>query len=217
MWPLMWRGVGWLVPVIAVASLLVTQVVINLIFGAGSYQEFPWAKDVAIILGMIFIGLAGWNFNYRKRTTHKDPVTELTTKSPQHHFLFIPIQYWVLIMPLFFVWAFKTSAETEARHIVYINEPQVGDIYFINMKKMKEGHDDIYKYGAMKIVSFDGDTINFIVGKEFYNKSKGSRIDFRKGEMKADSYFDQDIVVYSKQELVRFRKERAVSSIKREP
>lgn len=217
MWSLMWRGMGWLVPVVVIVSFLVTQFAVNLILGADYYQDNSWPKDVAIILGMLFIGLAGWHYNYRKRTSHKDPLTELTRKSPQHHFLFIPIQYWVLIMPLFFVWAFKTSEETRAIHMAYIDEPQTGDIYLLNMKKINDGYDKIYKYGAMKVVSFDVDSIQFVLSKEFYKKPKGPRIDYRKGNMKNDNYFDQANINYKKEDLIRLRNERAVMSIKREP
>lgn len=215
MWSLMWRGKGWAVPVSVIVSLLVTQLVINYFFGPEFYQTNKWPKDVAIVVAMLLVGLVAYQYNFRTRTVHKDPVTEVVSKSPQHHFLFVPIQYWVLIVPLFFVWANEGAEKYRERDIAMITTPQVGDIYYVNMQEIQDGYTEVHKYGAMKVVSFDESGIQFVMSRKVYIKSRGPRLDYRGGEVKSDTYFDTQVVTYKKEQLISFRKESSVLSVVR--
>jgi hypothetical protein len=69
---IIWRGLGFLVPLIGIGALLATQSVI----GNGYYQSHGWPKFVAGLVGGLLVLLAGYGLN-------KDRPSE----TPTHSFL----------------------------------------------------------------------------------------------------------------------------------
>jgi hypothetical protein len=78
---MIWRGLGYLVPVISLAAFVVTEIVTRGISGDPHfYQEHAWPKLLAAILAAAM--LAGWGL-------------ALAKKSPQKHaFLGILMHHW---------------------------------------------------------------------------------------------------------------------------
>ena len=54
-----WRGFGWLVPVIAFGMMVLTQLAIDTVYGHGFYTANAWPKTVALIVAGLSIGLPG--------------------------------------------------------------------------------------------------------------------------------------------------------------
>ena len=101
-----WRGFGWLVPVIAFGMMVLTQLAIDTVYGHGFYTANAWPKTVALIVAGIAIGLLGLYLNHMRRGTVVDEETgEVLGKSPSHYLFFIPVEYWALITPALFFWA----------------------------------------------------------------------------------------------------------------
>ena len=103
---IVWRGLGWLVPVITFGVMILSQVAIDALYGDGFYTANAWPKTVAIILAALSVGLLGVYLNHIKRRTTVDENTgEDLGKSPSHYLFFIPVEYWALIIPAVFFWA----------------------------------------------------------------------------------------------------------------
>lgn len=103
---IIWRGWGWLVPIVAFAMMVLTQVAVDGIYGDGFYTANAWPKTVAVVVAGLSIGLLGLYLNYVKRGTIIDEETgEVLGKSPSHYLFFIPVEYWALITPAVFLWA----------------------------------------------------------------------------------------------------------------
>lgn len=103
---IVWRGFGWLVPVLAFGVMILSQVVIDALHGDGFYTANAWPKTVAIILAALSVGLLGIYLNHIKRGTIVDEDTgEVLGKSPSHYLFFIPVEYWAIIIPAVFYWA----------------------------------------------------------------------------------------------------------------
>jgi hypothetical protein len=98
-----WRGRGWLVPVIVLGAFALSQLASNALYGDGFYAANAWPKYAAIIFAALSIGLLGFNLNHKKRQTLVDEETgEVQGKAPSHSLFFIPIEYWAVIIPALF-------------------------------------------------------------------------------------------------------------------
>lgn len=103
---IIWRGYGWLVPVVILGVMALSQLAVNALYGDGFYTANAWPKNVAVILAALSIGLLGLYLNYIKRRTLVDEETgEDLGKSPSHYLFFIPIEYWAVITLALFFWA----------------------------------------------------------------------------------------------------------------
>ena len=94
-----WRGFGWLVPVVVFAALVLSQLSVDSLYGEGFYTANTWPKQAAFILGAIAVGLLGFILNHVKRQILVDEETgEPLGKAPSHSLFFIPIEYWAIIV-----------------------------------------------------------------------------------------------------------------------
>ena len=99
---IVWRGYGWLVPIIVVASFLVAQLSVDTVYGEDYYRVHEWPKILAIVTGSILVGLFGFFINYKKREEIIDQLTGKIRKSPAHTLFFIPVEFWAIILPAIF-------------------------------------------------------------------------------------------------------------------
>jgi hypothetical protein len=100
-----WRGFGWLVPVIVVAALILTQLSVDAVHGEGFYTANAWPKTVAFVAAAICVGLLGLFLNYMKRQVLVDDETgEAVGKAPAHSLFFIPVEYWAIVILAFVFW-----------------------------------------------------------------------------------------------------------------
>jgi len=77
-----------------------------------------------------------------------------------------------------------------------IAAPQVGNIYLADLAKISDGFkNDPPAYGAMKLISLDGNKERFIIARVGYNKKKQVGKDISKGLVKQDSYYNAEETV----------------------
>ena len=65
--PLIWTGLGFLVPVVAFLSLMVMQTAVDSFYQDGYYTEHQWAQDVAIVVAAILVFIVGYLLNRPQR------------------------------------------------------------------------------------------------------------------------------------------------------
>ncbi|MDR3445299.1 MULTISPECIES: cell envelope integrity protein TolA [unclassified Dyella] len=73
-----------------------------------------------------------------------------------------------------------------------IAAPHAGDIYFADLSKLVKGFDQSPAYGALKLVSADGNMLTFMAAKTAYNKKRSVESDVRSGKAGTDDYYDRD-------------------------
>jgi hypothetical protein len=103
---IVWRGYGWLVPVVTFGVMILSQLAIDALYGDGFYTANAWPKTAAIIVAALSVGVLGIYLNHIKRETVVDEETgEVLGKAPSHYLFFIPVEYWAVIIPAVFYWA----------------------------------------------------------------------------------------------------------------
>ena len=100
-----WRGFGWLVPVVVFAALILSQLSVDALYGEGFYTANAWPKQAAFVVAAILVGLLGYVLNHAKRQTLVDETTgEALGKAPSHSLFYIPIEYWAVIVLALTFW-----------------------------------------------------------------------------------------------------------------
>lgn len=100
-----WRGYGWLVPVLVFGAFLVSQVVVDTIYGDGFYKANDWPKYTATVTGALIVAALGYLLNYKWRRELVDEETgQPAGKAPSHTLFFIPVEYWSVIVLALFFW-----------------------------------------------------------------------------------------------------------------
>ncbi len=102
---IVWRGFGWLVPVIVMAALILSQLSVDSIYGDGFYTANAWPKQAAFVAAAVLVGFLGFFLNHMKRGYLVDEETgEVVGKAPSHSLFFIPVEYWAVIVLALFFW-----------------------------------------------------------------------------------------------------------------
>ncbi len=210
---IIWRGAGFLVPVIVFASFLLMQISMDAIWGDGYYKSNEWTKTAAIIVAALVIGLLGYFLNYKKRTKAIDEETGDVVKSPAHSLFFIPIEYWMIIVPLFILWVEGISAEQDAKDLEYIQSPVVNDMYLVDYTGIFNGFDESYKYGVMKVSQVSPDAVGFIASGLSYNGKSGPREDVQEGKVDESKYFVEGIATFTISELVELKEGNSIYEV----
>lgn len=100
-----WRGFGWLVPIVVFGALILSQLSVDAVYGEGFYTANGWPKQVAFIVAALFVGFLGFLLIHKKRQILIDEETgEAVGKAPAHSLFFIPIEYWAIIVLAFVFW-----------------------------------------------------------------------------------------------------------------
>lgn len=186
---IIWRGYGWLVPVIAIAALVGTQLSLDSLFGADTYTSNEWAKLVALGVAATGLAITGYVFNFRKRAVFVDEETGEKRKSNSHTFFWIPIEFWAVIVPvLFAVMTYQDAAEKEQFQAL-LAAPQVNDVYLVDFSEIYEDSDETYRYGAFKVVDVVDREVVMVPSEVGYNLRKGPREASASGEMDKPAYF----------------------------
>lgn len=87
-----WRGFGFVVPLLAFAALLVSQFAIDGAMGDGYYTANGWPKFAGCAVAGVLLLLVGLWMN---KSTIGTQVASV------HTFFFIPVQYWSAIFLAF--------------------------------------------------------------------------------------------------------------------
>ncbi|MDJ0814055.1 MAG: hypothetical protein QNJ23_10010 [Woeseiaceae bacterium] len=102
---IVWRGLGWLVPVIVMAALILSQASVDAVYGDGFYTANAWPKQAAFVAAALAVGVLGFFLNYKLRKVLINEETgEAVGKAPSHTLFFIPVEYWAVIVLALFFW-----------------------------------------------------------------------------------------------------------------
>lgn len=91
-----WKGWGILVPVQWVAVLVVSQSIIDRVFGPGYYTSNAWASSLALALSAISIYFVGKHLNRPIPWDHPVPGKDSVWPA-QHTFFWLPYQHWAWV------------------------------------------------------------------------------------------------------------------------
>jgi hypothetical protein len=100
--PIISTGWGLVVVLVAIAGLVVGQILVDLLFGPGYYTSHEWPKLLACLIAGAFVWKVGVRLNSTpgRVVIDKETGQELTLR--QHHSLFfVPMQYWAIPIVLF--------------------------------------------------------------------------------------------------------------------
>jgi hypothetical protein len=97
---IIWRGLGFIVPIIAIACFFVTQLATTSIFQDDRYYtEHGWPKLFAFWLAAVLVGIIGLLLSRKGTKIYIDKATgEEIVMRPNHSFFFIPVLYWAPIL-----------------------------------------------------------------------------------------------------------------------
>jgi hypothetical protein len=210
-----WRGFGWLIPVIVFGSFLLSQVALNSIYGEGFYKANEWPKIAAIAVSSLLIASLGYFLNYKKRQVVVDADTGKKKKSPAHSLFFIPIEVWAVIIPVFFFWMQSHSAETDAKEMAFIESPAINDIYSVDFTEIFSEADPKFKYGTLKVVDVKPDGIEVQASEIAYDGKSGVRKDVREGKANAQGYYSGDPFFMSKQYVKELKNKDGIFQVSR--
>lgn len=213
---IIWRGYGWLVPVIVIASYIGTHYSINSMNGDGYFEANPWVKLTILFGDIMVIGLLGYFLNYKYRATLIDEETAEELRSPSHTLFFIPIQYWAIILPVFFFWQQSYSAEQNAQDKIYIASPEISDIYHVDYSKINTGSDEKFKYGLMKVTVVSPMGIQVLVSNMVYDRQSGVAKDISENKTDDRAYFADETAIFTHQDLIELEQAGAIYSVSRE-
>jgi hypothetical protein len=210
-----WRGFGWSIPIILFGAFIISQLLLNNLYGEGYYENNEWPKFAAIIASTILIGGLGYFLNYKKRVVVVNEQTGKKEKSKSHSLFFIPIEYWAIIIPVLFFWFENMAAEKDATEIVLIEMPAINDIYHVDFSKIYEETDQTYKYGIIKVVLVLPEGVEAVISEIAYDKKSGVRKDIQDGKVNSEGYFSKESVTFSNGELEKLKSSDAIYSITR--
>lgn len=163
---IIWRGLGWLVPILVAVVFIGSQLVLDSLFGEGTYRGDGWPVWLTIAIASICIGVFGWMVN---RHQGEGP------RPPQHALFFVPVQYWAVLLPLLFGGFQYMDARNQEENALYVTEPQVGDRYLMDFRNAFEDVDPDYPYGAMKVVAVNSTGVKVVLSEYMFELRAGIR------------------------------------------
>ncbi|OAD24009.1 conserved hypothetical protein, membrane [Candidatus Thiomargarita nelsonii] len=215
---IIWRGLGWLIPVVVFAAFILTQIGVDTVFGVEDYYKTnEWPKYFAIGIASLATALLGFVLNYKKRKIiHDERTGEPIGKSPSHALFFIPVEYWAILIPAIFILSFNYSAEQDKQDLAYLEAPAVNDQYLVDFTKIYEGADKKYKYGVIKVTAITEDGVDVILSDVAYDKISGPRKDIRNNKTNDSKYYSSQMTHFKKSELIEMKKREAIYSVYRD-
>lgn len=212
---IIWRGLGWLVPVIFIAAIVLSQLSLDSIYGEGFYTNNEWPKSLAILVCSVVIAYLGYTLNHRKRKVTVGVVPREITKSSSHTLFFIPIEYWAIIIPALFFWMQNYVAELDAKDLALIEAPAINDNYSVDFTQIYTDADETYKYGLLKVVSIQSDGVEVVMSKMGYDKESGVRKDISERKALDKKYFFSEPFFIDKQSLIDLKKNDGIFQVTR--
>ncbi len=91
-----WNGLGFMIPVIGIGSLIVAQYSVNSMMGDSRYYSIMgWPKLAGFALaGLLTFGFDEWLRLRFVQEAHQQGLDLDTAVRPVHSFFFIPLKYW---------------------------------------------------------------------------------------------------------------------------
>jgi hypothetical protein len=211
-----WKGRGWIAPVIFIAFFVDIQLVVDYFMGDGFYNDNRWVKVMALVVVAFLVGVTGCLLNSRDRIIQIDSETGKKTKYPAHTLLFLPIEVWAIIVPCIFLGVDYFNAEQENKTLTYLAKPKVNDIYGVDFAKIFKNEDPVYKYGSMVVVSVNLNAIEVQSSTHAYDGKSGVRKDLHNGKAKEAFYYADEVTAFNIRELLKFYENGAIYLVNRE-
>lgn len=210
-----WKGRGWVAPVIFVAAFMDVQFVVDYFMGDGFYTDNRWVKIIAVMIVSVFVFVLGCFLNHKGRVTHQSE-TGQKSKPFTHTLLFLPIELWAVVVPCVVLGVDYFNVEQENKTLVYLQAPKVNDIYSVDFSKIFKNEDPIYKYGTMVVVSVNMNLVQVQSSTHAYDGKSGVRKDIHNGQANEAFYYSDDVTPFNVRELLKFYNEDAIFSVKRD-
>jgi membrane protein YqaA with SNARE-associated domain len=87
-----WKGWGWLVAVLFIGPLMLTQLLVDAVAGRGTYsQHANTFGTVAALLGAVMVWLLG------RRLNERDSPGATSNFQVAHTFMFLRMEYWAVL------------------------------------------------------------------------------------------------------------------------
>ena len=108
-----------------------------------------------------------------------------------------------------------SSYESKEKDHVYIDAPQVNDLYVVNLAKATNKTDTKYKYGIIKVQGLDENEMILKVSKLVYNKVSGPTDDISSGKATKDDYYEEGTISMLKNQIKSMRDDGSIESVHR--
>jgi hypothetical protein len=200
---IIWKRMGWLVPVVFFSVFFLFQVSFDAIYSEGFYKENQWVKNTAIIFGGLCLALLGYFLNHKKR--HLSTDTDKPISTDKHTFFFIPIEFWAIILPVLFTLIQINDTKNDTKDYDFIQAPVVNDKYLSDFTKFFPEIDEDYKYGVLRVVSVQAEGVQVDSSRMAYSAKSGAKKDIRENKADNAKYYSNQIFFIKKQALFDYK------------
>ena len=91
---------------------------------------------------------------------------------------------------LLFIYIVHDLSENNTNTQIYLNAPQVDDIYFLDARLMTDNLRPKEKYRLAKVVDVTGDIVTLLYGNVFYLRQQALKDSIRYGQLRYQQYFE---------------------------
>ena len=93
---IVWSGVGFVVPGLAIVCFFVTQLVMTSVFHDDRYYtQHGWPNLLAVWIAALLVGIIGRSLSRKENKLYIEKATgKEVVMRPNHSFFFIPVLYW---------------------------------------------------------------------------------------------------------------------------
>lgn len=110
-------------------------------------------------------------------------------------------------------WQHATQESSET--LAFIEQPKIGDIYFLDRRKLTQDYRSNEKYRLAQIVDITGDIVTLRYGNMFYFTEQAAIDGIRYGQLRYTDYLEPKRYDYSPDELAKLLESNAIMKIKR--
>jgi len=186
---IVWKRMGWLVPLMFFAGLVLISKAIDSMFGQEFYTMNFWPKCLAGVIIAASVGALGYYLNVIKRPVIITPDTGVEARQDAHTFFFIPFQYWggiiFVLNTLIAINADKEKAESQS----YLSAPRVNDLYFIKRDLIYNDVDPKFNYSAFKVSNISSNGVEVYISQYSFGSKNSMRQEYETGHFnKSDAF-----------------------------
>ncbi|BFM48942.1 hypothetical protein [Marinomonas sp. THO17] len=211
-----WKGFGWLAPVIFLAAFVDVQLLVDWAMGEGFYTANRWVQVFSLVaVAIVVAGLGLW-MNLRDKLWQVDRKTGKKVTAPAHTFLYLPVEVWAVIVPCIFLGYDYFQQELEAQTLAYLETPKVNDVYAVDLSKIFENEDPIYKYGTLKVVAVVENQVEVRSSTHAYDGKRGVRKDLKNDSATQPDYYNSQITLMTIRELLGYYKNDVIYAVHRD-
>ena len=180
---------GWLVPVMFFAGLVLISMAIESIFGQEFYTMNLWPKCLAGVVIAISVGILGYYLNVIKRQVMITPDTGVEVRQEAHTFFFIPFQYWGVIILVLMILVAINADKKKVESQSYLSAPRVNDLYFIKHDLIYNDVDPKFNYSAFKVSKINSNGVEVYISQYSFSSKSAMRQEYEAGHFNKPDAF----------------------------